>query len=117
MNLKLDTDSIRVRMNYDEAIRLVLEGESRECFPIFSDSLEVCVSPHTKNLCFVENTNGKSFRLYIPKEKLETILEAAVKNNNPKKEECEMHDILQIGGRPIEIRFEVDRFSMRRMGT
>lgn len=115
MNLRLDANSIRLRVTFDEAVRLASELTVKGNLSFFDGELQLQVSARD-SVGFVSDANRRQIDLNLSMAKLKTILNAISKNSRPKKEECEMREFLEIGGRSVEVRFEVDRLSLNGQG-
>lgn len=113
MNLRFDSNSIRVRVSQDEAEKLLSEKHLSEVLPFPG-----------KNLCFKiycdgENENGtpglhmnEHFEMHISFQVLERLLQSVEKGS---KKIDELSSPFLSEGRSAELRFEIDRFSRKKM--
>lgn len=111
MNLKLDSNSIRLRVTHAEAMRLASEYKLSERLLIFEGEFELRLSIG-ESLNFVSDVYRKFLDFYISTKNLETILSVLKNNPRPKKEDCFVKGDFNLGGRPVEVRIEVDRLSL-----
>ena len=104
MNLRLDSKSIRVRVSHQEALQLAKEGMLSEWLPLAGKRLELRLQCQEGKLLFVESPSAECVAIHIPLVKLHSMLTM---------KEVEMRNVLHDGLNPIEIRFEIDRFTLK----
>ncbi len=103
MNLKLDSRSIRIRLKKDEAFELAREGKFEECFPLFDQDFGFNVRCKEDGKLSWEVLGHNHIELLVPQVELDDLLFFG-KNKSIK-------EVIQVGERTVEIRFEIDRFS------
>ncbi len=109
MNLKLSRDSIRIRVELNEALELLNEGSLRESLPWGSKSLELRIETTKEEaLRLDEDFFSSGLKLWVPRVDLKQLL-VSHENRAPKAElELKVKAVLE--NRQIEVRFEIDRF-------
>ena len=115
MNLRLDADSIRLRVTLAEASRLASEFVLKESLPFFDGDLILQVSVGDAS-GFIPRADRRQIDFNLSRTKLEAILNSVSNSCRPRKEECEIREVLEIGDRSVEVRFEVDRLSLNNQG-
>lgn|GEM_PF-1397797 len=115
MNLRLDANSIRLRVTLAEGTRLASERVLKESLPFFDGDLILQVSVGDGS-GLVSRTDRRQVEFCFSRTKLEAILNSVLSSRRPRQEECEMREFLEIGGRSVEVRFEVDRLSLNNQG-
>ena len=116
MNLRLDQTSIRLRVSYSEATRLASGLELSEQLPFFDEGVLLRIVVCGDRLSIHADRSRNQFDIHLPKVNLEAILHNISKTHRPRSEECEVSDLVNINGRLVEMRFEVDRMSLNKQG-
>lgn len=109
MNLRLDEQSIRLRLLRDEAATLLSEGALTGCLPHGSKSLAVKIATRSQGRLDVLFPSNDEWQFFVPKPALELMLREYIPSAS--RPIFEMSETQQIQERSIEIRFEVDRMS------
>ena len=103
MNLKLEKDSIRVRVSFAEAMILAREGRLQESFALPGAALVLSVLCDEEPLSF--QARSGAFEMKVPRADLDLILSAA--NSGRVGAQA-----LEIGA--MNIHFEIDRFTVKK---
>jgi len=98
-----------------EGTRLASERVLKESLPFFDGDLILQVSVGDGS-GLVSRTDRRQVEFCFSRTKLEAILNSVLSSRRPRQEECEMREFLEIGGRSVEVRFEVDRLSLNNQG-
>ena len=117
MNLRFDSNSIRVRVSKDEAEKLLSEKHLSEVLPFPGKNLRFKIN------CDEDKSEGKPsenpsirmdehFEMHVSFQNLTRMLQPAEKGS---KKSDELSGFFISEGRPAEVRFEIDRFSRKKM--
>lgn len=112
MNLRLDSKSIRVRVNLTEAKALVQGEKIQELLPFPTGSLVVELS-ETKQEKLSLCTDGKQCFLNVPKSILTKLLFNIESVKSSSKQALGVGEMIHFESKPIELRFEIDCFTTR----
>lgn len=108
MNLRLDRNSIRVRVDHDEALALSRAGVLSETLPFGSKSLEMRIESKGQEKLQLDSPFTESgLKLLIPETDLMRLL--FNKENRGAKSSLELKETVTLGDRDIELRFEIDQ--------
>lgn len=113
MNLRLDRNTMRIRVSYEEVVELFEKGELSEKFPLFYQSIELCIFCSQCKSLIAESNQHNKIEIYIPIEWLKEFLS----NNNLKrssKAQFEMVTQFKNTSHSFDIRFEIDQFTLNR---
>lgn len=111
MNLRLSKNSMRFRVNHLEAQSLLQNAVLTDSLPFGSEDLTVSVHTTKQESICVVPFQVNRLEIFIPKEGLKRLLSKSDQKTG--KTSLEMKDEALMGGRRVEIRFEIDRFSNR----
>lgn len=104
MNLRIDKNSIRVRVTEDEYNQLLISQELVEYLPFFDSNLIVKVSDKTEEKISVGLLNNEDFEMQIPKLLL-----------LPSGQPIELSSDSSSYGSAVKLSFEVDRFTRKKV--
>jgi hypothetical protein len=113
VNLRIDAETIRLRLSFEEAKKLACLGELSELLPWAPSNLNLNVS-HSDclTLSFCCNSLGQIY-IKVPYLQLNSLLEEIAVSKNSKVG-LEIKNKINLGYRQIVFSFEVDRFSFQR---
>ena len=108
MNLRLDRESIRVRLSVDDLFTLAKDGQVSERFPLPGGKtlglrVERCLESRLKL-----NIEDDCFYLFIPAESVDRLVSAV--GNPVEKSALELREEFP----DFKIQFEVDRFELKK---
>lgn len=106
MNLRLDRNSIRLRVRYDEALRLAGEKYLHEQMPMIAGVLDVRVSCCVDEVLVADSSHAGCLEFRVPQQRLLGMLEA--EGARKTKSSQEMKGVFRSEDREIELRFEID---------
>lgn len=109
MNIRFDSESVRIRVRHDEAVRLMNSQKLHETYPVSGLRLELKTSPNASlSLNFSAPLN---YELVIPENALHELLERV---NRPqlKKDELCIRDSIHLSPSRIDLVFEIDCFKL-----
>lgn len=110
MNLRIDAESIRVRVSHEEAVQLARIGELVERLPWLQNDVELRVCSVDRELGMGLDNLGRP-EIYLPRVRLDTLLSRA-QDQKKHKAGLEVRGPIQLGARTIELRFELDQFTV-----
>lgn len=109
MNIRFDSESVRIRVGHDEAVRLMHSQGISETFPVGGLTLELKTSPNlSRSLSFSSPLN---YEVLISETALRELLE---KVNHPhlKKDDLCIRDSIHMSESKIDLVFEIDCFKL-----
>lgn len=115
MNLRLDSRSIRVRMDLEEAVLLEAEGSYSQEFSTPQGSLRINVQLETVEGLELTSEGPHDWGMRMPRSILETLV-AAARSGRGEKDEWEWKATASVPGGAVEVRIEIDRWSKKRRG-
>lgn len=118
MNLRVDAHVIRIRVSHAEAQRLDTSGKLSERLALPGLAVNLRTFSGSSGHETLQSSFNGSFEVGISTSALKRILVQAEINSKPSKDELQVTGHLQgvaIGNEPVEVRFEVDRFTIHRV--
>ena len=115
MNLRLDTNSIRFRVELSEAQILLQDGMIEESLPWGESDLTLKIHSVAQARLFISPFRENCLEIFIPKVDLESLLSNTQQKAG--KASLELKSKTTVRNKNIEIRFEIDHFSAKQNQT
>ena len=115
MNLRLDTSSIRFRVELSEAQILFQKGMLQESLPWGENDLLLKIHAVAQEKIFINPFRENCLELFVPKAGLESLLSNVQQKAG--KASLELKSKTTVRDKNIEIRFEIDHFSAKQKQT
>lgn len=106
MNLRLDSESIRVRVSQEEAVHLLGAGVLSESLPVQPLWVEILVERQTEPVILSPLAPlGSGLSIKVSRDDLDRAI---------KGKELELHGAFVQKERSIRVSFEIDRFTLKK---
>jgi len=114
MNIRFDSESIRIRVGHQEAVRLVDIQKIYETYPVSGLSLELKTSRESSlSLSFLSPLH---LQLVVPEHTLHELLKKVDQPQLKKNDLC-IRDTVSVSESRIDLIFEIDCFKLSRKKT